>query len=149
MQQSLLYLRSPQESMREAAIRFLGEPQPPGGPSLPHCSLAPGPAAAPAAGIGPVAVEPRLPNAGPGRPRGALPPSPTPATLSHPCPWASRWGKPWAQPCQGEEGVWPGWQGWCGGALPLGPVTGCVFLGLAGRRMRGQQEKLQVIYKGE
>ena len=45
--------------------------------------------------------------------------------------------------------MWPGWQGWCRGALPLGPVTGCVFLGLAGRRMRGQQEKLQVIYEGE
>lgn len=100
LQQCLLYLQSPQASMRVAAIRFLGEPQLPRGPSLPHRSLAPALAAAPAAGIGPVAVEPRLPDAGPGHPRGSLPPSPTPALGHHAL------GAPQAQPCQGEECCW-------------------------------------------
>ncbi|XP_064515820.1 uncharacterized protein LOC135416535 [Pseudopipra pipra] len=49
LQQALPYLQSPQEPLREAAVRFMGEPQG-RGPSPPRCSSAPAPAAAAAAG---------------------------------------------------------------------------------------------------
>lgn len=45
LSQSLQYLRSPQEPLQEAAIRFIGESQPHGS-SVPHSSLAAAPAAA-------------------------------------------------------------------------------------------------------
>lgn len=60
--QSLAYLQSSQESMRETAIKFIGEPQPLG-PSCP--SFAPALAAALPTGFSPVTVEPRLPGSGP------------------------------------------------------------------------------------
>ncbi|RMB97062.1 hypothetical protein DUI87_26345 [Hirundo rustica rustica] len=53
LRQSVMYLQSPQKSMREAAIRLIGEPKP-SGSLLPYCSLVP----APAAGLSPLVVLP-------------------------------------------------------------------------------------------
>ncbi|XP_064515682.1 maestro heat-like repeat-containing protein family member 6 isoform X1 [Pseudopipra pipra] len=72
LQQALPYLQSPQEPLREAAVRFMGEPQG-RGPSPPRCSSAPAPAAAAAAGWAQgCAGEPRVPWR-------LLPPSASPA----------------------------------------------------------------------
>ncbi|XP_064903902.1 uncharacterized protein LOC110356051 isoform X1 [Columba livia] len=95
LSQSLLYLGDAQASLREAALRFIGESQPPG-PSF--GSLAPVPAAALAQGAALWLPEPRLPRAGPWPPLPALPmqvalvgtlPG---ATISAPAlPWAQPW----------------------------------------------------------
>ncbi|XP_037998625.1 translation initiation factor IF-2-like isoform X1 [Motacilla alba alba] len=58
LRRALRYLESPQEPLREAAIRFMGEPRA-RAPSPPRRSAAPAPPAAPAAPAGPGAVEPR------------------------------------------------------------------------------------------
>lgn len=94
--------------------------------------------------IGPVAVEPRLPEAGPGRPWGrSLPPSPTPALGHH------AWGTaPGSAPPKGGKRVAGLMWGSCA-AEAVGFVTVCVYLELAGLHVRDQrQEKLQVIYQG-
>lgn len=103
---------------------------------------------------------------GAGRPRGSLPPSPTPAhagaaagslagslaaalgfTLRAPA-WAQpgpRAGGRVARPVGSVGGSWA-----AGAGRPAGSVTGCVCLGLAGRQLRdGRQEELQVICDGE
>lgn len=86
-----------------------------------------------------MAVEPRVPDAGP------------PAALSHPCPWASRSGNApgSALPRGGECVAGLMWGSCAGEGSGFCDVAG-VFLGLAGRHVRGQQEeKLQIIYEGE
>ncbi|XP_061862972.1 uncharacterized protein LOC133626635 [Colius striatus] len=102
VQQAARCLWSHQQPIREAAVRFLGETQP---LSLPApLQLGPSPGCGAAAGISRVAAEPRVPGAGPWRPRGSLRPVP-----ALPCAWRSlARGRAWAQPCQGEGGVWPG-----------------------------------------
>ncbi|XP_027487755.1 maestro heat-like repeat-containing protein family member 1, partial [Corapipo altera] len=83
LQQALAYLQSPQEPLREAAVRFMGEPQG-RGPSPPRCSSAPAPAAAAAAGCGP------------GMCWGAPSALAAAAALCQPSPGASRCGAPGA-----------------------------------------------------
>ena len=76
-------------------------------------------------------------------------PTGLPAALSHPCPRASCSGiaPGSALPRGGKRVAELVWE-----AVLLrlaGFVMGCVFPGLAGRHVRGQQEqKLQVIYEG-
>ncbi|RLV63062.1 hypothetical protein DV515_00018657, partial [Chloebia gouldiae] len=65
LRRALPYLESPQEPLREAALRFMGE-LPARAPSLPHSSLAPAPPAAPAAPSGPGASGSRALGSGPG-----------------------------------------------------------------------------------
>ncbi|XP_066179372.1 uncharacterized protein [Sylvia atricapilla] len=82
LRQALPYLQNPQESLREAALRFIGEPRARApSPARRSSAPAPTPAAAPAAAAaGPGAVEPR-----PGL--GAA------AALWQPCPGAAACGK--------------------------------------------------------
>ncbi|XP_027528386.1 uncharacterized protein LOC113961883, partial [Neopelma chrysocephalum] len=104
--QALPYLKNPQQPLREAALKFMGEPQV---PSPPHCSSAPAPAAAAAAGCGP------------GMCCGAPSALAAAAALCQPSPGASRGGKAPGSALPGQEGVWPGRQHRRGGAVPLGP----------------------------
>lgn len=119
------------------AIRFIGDPQPPGVPPSPT-----------AAGHQQqhwaqwlwIPDYPMRGQGGHGAPCCALPPLPLGVTLGE-CPGLS--------PAMGRR---VRGQGWRAGDVPLWPagfVMGCVFLGLAGRHVRGLQEKLQVIYEGE
>ncbi|XP_056371827.1 uncharacterized protein LOC130266604 [Oenanthe melanoleuca] len=131
LRQALPYLESPQEPLREAAVRFMGEP-----------GLPPRPAAA--------RPQPRL------LPRQLLPSGPAP--LSPGCPRGCC-RPPAAEPLggsmrqgpglspAGHEGEWPqGWQRRWQGAVPLGrAVTGSVLPGMAGQSLRGQKEELQLI----
>ncbi|XP_031970463.1 mitogen-activated protein kinase kinase kinase 1-like [Corvus moneduloides] len=112
LRRALPYLYSPQEPLREAAVR---------GPFPPCHSSAPAPAAAPAAGSGPGAVEPRLPSG-----------------------VRMRQG-PGLSPAGGRRAT--GLAALLGGTCAAGAVTGSVFPGIAGRRLRGQQEELELIYK--
>ncbi|XP_066179378.1 maestro heat-like repeat-containing protein family member 6 [Sylvia atricapilla] len=72
LRRALPYLESPQESLREAALRFIGEPRARApSPARRSSAPAPTPAAAPAAAAaGPGAVEPRLAS-GPPPPSGS------------------------------------------------------------------------------
>ncbi|XP_063275813.1 uncharacterized protein LOC134562368 isoform X1 [Prinia subflava] len=90
LRRALPYLQNPQEPLRAAAIRFLGEPRA-RAPSPARRSSAPAPPAAPAAASGPGAVEPRLPS-------GLLPPS-----RSRARPWAAGSGRARAEPCRGRR----------------------------------------------
>ncbi|XP_056371605.1 translation initiation factor IF-2-like [Oenanthe melanoleuca] len=131
LRQALPYLRSPQEPLRDAAIRFIGEPGLPPRPA----AARPQPRLLPRQLLpsGPGAVEPRLPS-------GLLPPS-----RSRALGGSMRQG-PGLSPA-GHEGEWPqGWQRRWQGAVPLGrAVTRSVFPGMAGWCLRGQEEELQII----
>ncbi|XP_056372208.1 uncharacterized protein LOC130266983, partial [Oenanthe melanoleuca] len=135
LRQALPYLESPQEPLREAAVRFMGEP-----------GFPPRPAAA--------RPQPRL------LPRQLLPSGPAPLSpgcsrgccrppAAEPLGGSMRQG-PGLSPA-GHEGEWPqGWQRRWQGAVPLGrAVTGSVLPGMAGQSLRGQKEELQLIYEGE
>ena len=104
LDQSLPYLEDAQVALREAAVRFIGEPQPSFGSSF--GSLAPVPTAALAARSSPVAAR-----------AGPWPPSPTPAhagglgghlAQSHP---PRLLVFPGVSPDEGEEAVQPSRQG--------------------------------------
>lgn len=99
LRQSVMYLQSPQKSVQDAAIRLTGEPKT---LRVPCCPTAAG-------------SQPQQQDSAQWLwyPDYA---SELPATLSHPCFCALYM----AQPCQGEEDMWPGWQHWCWGAVPLG-----------------------------
>ena len=71
-------------------------------------------------------------------------PAGLPATLSLPCPWNAPRS---ALPRAGKRAAGLSW-GSCAAGV-AGFVMGCVFLGLAGRRMRYQEKELQIIYNGE
>ncbi|XP_056369510.1 translation initiation factor IF-2-like [Oenanthe melanoleuca] len=131
LRQALPYLESPQEPLREAAVRFMGEP-----------GLPPRPAAA--------RPQPRL------LPRQLLPSGPAP--LSPGCPRGCC-RPPAAEPLggsmrqgpglspAGHEGEWPqGWQRRWQGAVPLGrAVTGSVLPRMAGQYLMGQKAEFQLI----
>ncbi|XP_064925433.1 maestro heat-like repeat-containing protein family member 7 isoform X1 [Columba livia] len=135
--QSLTYVQSPQDSIREAAVAFLGEAQP---PRVPPSRAAAQPQPRVLHGQQDSAQwlwSRHCPMWGA---RGSPPPSPSPALGHH------AWGRARAQPCQGQGRLWPGC---CGGAALLGragAVTGCVFPGVLGQHMRAQPEKFQLVY---
>ena len=102
LHQSMLYLKDAQATLREEAIRFIGEPQPPGslfwqpGPSPSYCTDSK---------LQPCGCQSLgCPMQGLGR-RGLC------ASLSHPCPRKRAWWQPcsvplpsgtvlpWGQPC--------------------------------------------------
>lgn len=92
LRQSVMYLQSPQKSIREAATRLTGEPKPPGSLAA-LLQLGPGPSSGTQpSGCGTLTM-----------PQDSLPPSPT----LGPCALYM------AQPCQGEEDMRPGLQHWC------------------------------------
>ena len=133
LRQALQYLRSPQESMREVAIRFIGEPGLP-----PRVRAAqPQPYQLPwQRHLGPVPQSP-------GFPRGCCCPlEAVPLGLS-------MWQGPRLSPAD------PGGRGATGLAAPhegscaTGAVTGSVFAGLAGRTVRRHPQDLQVLCRGE
>lgn len=158
LRQSLPYLQSPQEPLREAAVMFLGEPQPCRGtlPAPRQLSSSHG-----CCQICRAAAEPCLPHVGP---------TGIPAALLH---LGSHTGSPWelcwvsrsllGLPIRGtalgsalprgrkERGQAHGAGGrklglWAGRLA--GCVTGCVCLGLIGRQQADVcQEKLRVIYE--
>ncbi|CAN8201109.1 unnamed protein product [Coccothraustes coccothraustes] len=135
LRRALPYLQSPQEPLREAAVRFMGEPRAPA-PSPARRSSAPAPPAAPAAPAGPGAVEPRLASA-------PLPPSGSRALGRQ---RAARAGLSPAGPA-GRVATAPAAPP--AGSCAAGAVTGSVFAGMAGQHLRGQPGELQVICEGE
>ncbi|XP_071312658.1 uncharacterized protein [Agelaius tricolor] len=124
---ALPHLRSPQRPLREAAVRFIGEPRA-RRPSLPPARLLPR-----------LQREPRPGRRSPGRPRRCRRPP-----AAEPSGGSVRQGPAGALP--GPEGVRPqGWQRPCRAAVPPGAATGSVLPGLAGVLMMGQKEELQVL----
>ena len=150
--QSLPYLEDSQASLREVAVRFLGEPHP-RGPSV--CNLLLGPAA-PARQQALWLPGPRLPGAGPGlagaplggRETCSFPPQPPNLPHRLLC-------FPGLSPAKGEEGVSRSWQGRRGAVLRracwgASGVKAAVCLGLAGRRLKNpREETLRDICNGE
>ncbi|XP_053916483.1 uncharacterized protein LOC128851463 isoform X2 [Cuculus canorus] len=137
--QALPYLQSPQESLREAAVVFFGEPQAPG---VPPCPAAAWPPPRRQHRHQERALCLRSPEPVTMRgPQGSLPPALSLARGRHEA-------GTWAEPCRGQEGVE---LGWCGAAVLLGATAfgmGSVFLGHLGRSVRGQPEEQQTIYQG-
>ncbi|XP_041875753.1 translation initiation factor IF-2-like [Corvus kubaryi] len=131
LHQALPFVDSPQESLREAAVRFMGEPRA-RGPSPPRRSSAPAPAAAPAAGSGPGAVEPRLPS-------GPLPPSRSRALGRQDAARAR------AEPCRGRRAGGHGAGSAAARELCRGAVTASVLPGAARVFLRGHKEELQLL----
>ncbi|XP_041877973.1 uncharacterized protein LOC121661650 isoform X1 [Corvus kubaryi] len=131
LHQALPFVESPQESLREAAVRFIGEPRA-RGPSPPRRSSAPAPAAAPAAGSGPGAVEPRLPS-------GPLPPSRSRALGRQDAARAR------AEPCRGRRAGGHGAGSAAARELCRGAVTASVLPGTARVFLRGHKEELQLL----
>ncbi|XP_031950584.1 atherin-like [Corvus moneduloides] len=131
LHQALPFVESPQESLREAAVRFIGEPRA-RDPSPPRRSSAPAPAAAPAAGSGPGAVEPRLPS-------GPLPPSRSRALGRQDAARAR------AEPCRGRRACGHGAGSAAARELCRGAVTASVLPGAARVFLRGHKEELQLL----
>ncbi|XP_053838354.1 uncharacterized protein LOC128809947 [Vidua macroura] len=129
------YLQSPQGPLREAAVRFMGEPGA-RAPSPPRRSSAPAPPAAPPAPSGPGATEPRLAWA-------LLPPSGSRAL------GRQRAARARAEPCRATRPCGHRAGSAAGRELCRWAVTGSVFAGMAGRSSRGQQGELQLICNGE
>ena len=134
LRQALPYLESPQEPLREAAIRFMGEP------GLPPCPAA----ARPQPRLLPRQRHPGPVPRSPGCPRGLLLPS-----HSRALGVSMRQGP-------GLSPAGPGGRVATGLAAPMlsgscatGAVTGSVFPGMAGQYLREQKEEFQALCKGE
>lgn len=130
LHQGLLYLQSPQEPLREVAVRFIGEPQPAWGsltapqqlsPSHGYCQSHRGAAEPQLPDVIDVGLGPSWPLHAPGATLGSALPS-EPAGVN----WAA------------------------GVVRSAGSVTGCVCLGLTGQQLKdGCKEKILVINEGE
>ena len=133
LRQVLPYLRSPQEPLREAAIRFIGEP------GLPPCPAA----ARPQPRLLPRQRHPCPAPRSPGCPRGCCRPlAAVPVGLS-------MQQEPRLIPAGPGGRVATGLAAPRAGSCATGSVTGSVFPGLAGRYLRGKKKQLKVLNQGE